>query len=90
MTDKLLENVDKKLKVLIKSRKQTLFDGDALAITSNNEDGVFDILPHHANFITMIKDFVVVKTQNEDQKFEVKRGVLEVSGNNVSLYLTVI
>ena len=87
--ESLLENLDTKLKVLIKTRKETLYDGEAVAVTSNNEDGVFDILPHHANFITMVKDFVFVKTQNGDQKFDVKKGVLEVSSNNVTLYLTV-
>ena len=88
-TDSLLQNVHESLNVLIKSRKETLYDGSALALTSNNEDGVFDILPHHANFITMVKDFVVIKTPEEDKKFDIRRGVLRVSDNKVNLYLTV-
>jgi len=90
MTDPILQGVQDKLSVLIKSRKETLYDGEAITVTSNNDEGVFDILPHHANFITMVKDFVIVRTSDEEKKFEVKKGVLRVTDNKINLYLTVI
>lgn len=43
------------LKVKILSPTQTIFDGEALSVSSVNTDGTFDILPFHANFITLIK-----------------------------------
>ena len=42
------------ISVSIKNKKEQLFLGDAMSITSKNERGVFDILPYHVNFITLI------------------------------------
>jgi F0F1-type ATP synthase epsilon subunit len=79
-----------KIDVVVRSRSKTYFDGQASVITSTNETGIFDILPQHANFITMIQDFVnVVLPDGKEQKFEIKRGVLRVLGNKADIYLTV-
>lgn len=81
-------NNAKSLEVYIRSRKKDYFKGLASSITSINEKGEFDVLPLHANFITLIKDFIVIdkKTQAE-QKIEIKTGVLSVSSNKVDIYL---
>ncbi len=90
MIDKLLRNTDRNITVIVKSRKKTFFDGEALSISSSNEAGDFDILPHHANFITMVKDFVrVTKPDGSEEEFEAKKGVMRVYENHVDLYLTV-
>lgn len=90
MVDRLIENTDKNLTVIVKSRKKTFFDGEALSVSSNNDTGEFDVLPHHANFITMIKDFVrVTKPDGGSEEFEAKKGVMRVYEDHVDLYLTV-
>jgi len=43
------------LKVRILSPQQLIFQGEALSVSSVNSEGKFDILPMHANFITMVK-----------------------------------
>jgi F0F1-type ATP synthase epsilon subunit len=78
------------LSVLIKSRTKIFFDGRAQSLTSNNDKGVFDILPQHANFISIIKDFIIVdKGLKTEQKFTIKNGVLSVQSNKVDVYLDV-
>lgn len=78
------------LRVLIKSRTKVYFDGRAQSLTSNNDKGVFDVLPQHANFISIIKDFIIVdKGMTTEQKFTIKNGVLSVQANKVDIYLDV-
>lgn len=43
------------LQVKIISPTQTIFDGEAYSISSVNSLGKFDILPFHANFITLVQ-----------------------------------
>lgn len=44
------------LKVKVLSPNQILFQGLALSISSKNSFGNFDILPYHANFITLVQN----------------------------------
>lgn len=76
------------IKVNIKSRSKVFFDGNATSVTSLNDKGKFDVLPQHANFITLIKDYViVVKEDGEEEKFDIKTGVLKNINNDVAIYL---
>lgn len=43
------------LKVKILSPTQTIYDGEAVSVSSVNSLGKFDILPYHANFITLVQ-----------------------------------
>lgn len=43
------------LTVKIISPTQTIFDGEAYAVSSVNSSGKFDILPFHANFISLVQ-----------------------------------
>ena len=55
------------LKVRIVSPKETIFQGDVLSISSTNSKGPFDILPLHANFITLIEN-KPIKISTADKK----------------------
>lgn len=48
------------LNVKIMSPTQTIFDGQVLSISSTNSTGKFDILPYHANFITLVQEKPVI------------------------------
>ena len=66
------------------------FKGKAEAITSENRVGEFDILPGHANFISLIFNSLTIQTTSEEEKtFEFSRGVLEVTSNKVRVFLEV-
>lgn len=77
-----------KITVSIKNKKEQLFLGDASSVTSKNDDGVFDILPFHVNFITLIYDFIVIdRNQQTERRFEMENGVLYTLGNKIDIYI---
>ena len=78
------------LNVVVRSRSKTYFEGLAKVVSSKNDTGVFDVLPHHANFITLVNKFVTVTlADGGEQKFEIDKGVMRVFEDKVDIYLTV-
>ena len=78
------------IKVRIQSREKVLYDGVAYAVSSENDTGPFSILPYHANFITLLKNFISVKdTEGFETRFPVDNGVLRVERNYVEVFLGV-
>lgn len=76
-----------KLKVYVKSRNETLFDGEAVSVTSSNDVGEFDVLWRHANFVTLIKKHIVIdKGLPTEKKFDIEKGLLCVYANEVQVY----
>ena len=64
------------------------FSGKAKAVSSKNKVGDFDILPHHSNFVTVIRESLVIQKKDGDQlEYEFDRGVLKVSDNEVEIFL---
>jgi F0F1-type ATP synthase epsilon subunit len=77
-----------KLQVVIKSREKELYNDYASSVTSLNATGVFDILGQHANFITLIKSYIVVdEGLPTRQEFKLDRGVIRVNSDVVTAYL---
>lgn len=74
--------------VTIKSRKETLFEGSAFSVTSQNEGGFFDILPFHTNYVTLVKDFVVLdKGLATEKNIQLDKGIVTVTSNIVRVYV---
>ncbi len=64
------------------------FEGQAEAVSSQNKLGKFDILPGHANFITLIFKNLVIHTPDKKKiTYQFERGVLETSENKVKVFL---
>jgi F0F1-type ATP synthase epsilon subunit len=77
-----------KLTVNIKSRTNSYYNGSASSLTSVNDTGEFDVLPFHANFITIIRDFITIdKGLTTEKKIEIKSAVLSVIGDRVDGYV---
>ncbi|MDO8429729.1 MAG: hypothetical protein Q7S88_03805 [Candidatus Daviesbacteria bacterium] len=76
------------LEVKIASPKGIIYQGQALAVSSKNSQGNFDILPLHANFITLIKEvpLVVLDTNKKKQTFNPKLAIIYVGDNKVNIY----
>lgn len=69
-------------------KKEVFFEGEAEVVSSKNQLGIFDILPQHANFITLIFDELSILTpKGEKFVYRFKRGVLEVMKNKVNVFL---
>ena len=64
------------------------FLGKATAVSSENKVGKFDILPEHTNFITLIFNKLTIHTLDKKKlEYKFSRGVLEVSENQVRIFL---
>lgn len=76
------------LKLRIISPKQTIYDGMVFSVSSVNSAGKFDILPSHANFITLIegKPIVVKKVSGEILNFNFPLAIIYTQQNIVSIY----
>jgi F0F1-type ATP synthase epsilon subunit len=78
----------KELSIKVLSSTKKLFDGRANAISSFNKVGPFDVLPMHENFISLIKDKVVIlKSDGQKQEIPFERGLMEVSDNAVNVFV---
>jgi len=78
------------LTVVIRNKEKILYSGQAAAVTSINDKGVFDVLPQHESFISLIKDKVMVrKNPQEKQEFPIENGILRVYKDKVYIYLNI-
>ena len=76
------------ISLVIKNKEGTLFEGLARALTSYNERGIFDVLPLHENFISVIRDFIrIYKTDGTNQDMKITTGVVKVFQNKVNVYV---
>lgn len=68
--------------------KSTIFEDDILALSSKNTQGPFDILGHHANFVTFIEGapIVVTKTDKTKETFTFSNAILYCTNDNVTIY----
>lgn len=90
MNMSITKSTSSPLHVYTRDKKKTFFKGDAFSLTSVNDKGVFDVLPEHANFISLIKDYVIVdKGKPQEIKIMISSGVLKVARNQVDIFLDV-
>jgi F0F1-type ATP synthase epsilon subunit len=76
------------LQVRILSPKKMIFLGQADALSSMNSTGKFDILPQHANFITLVKNkpIVVTTKDGQQQSFTFNLAIVLAINNAVTVY----
>lgn len=68
--------------------KEVFFEGEAFSVSSQNRLGNFDVLPKHANFISLIfNKLTIALPSGETLNYQFKRGVLEVRKNEVRIFL---
>lgn len=78
----------KELAVSIVSADEMVFEGTVYMLTSINKDGEFDVLPLHTNFITLIRDTIILHQTNKEKKeITITNGVLKVAENRVNIIL---
>jgi F-type H+-transporting ATPase subunit beta len=86
MTKNDYENT--KLYVIVRSKDGVLFSDDVFSVTSKNEKGVFDILPYHENFISLISDFIITdKNTSDERRFNIEKGILYMIENKINIYV---
>ncbi len=76
------------LHIRIISPQELILDAQAKSVSSKNSQGSFDILPQHANFITMVeKAPILVRVKDQKtQKFDFPMAIILATDNQVSIY----
>ncbi len=67
---------------------ETNFEVKAKAVSAENKIGKLDFLPGHANLMSVVhKSIIVYTADGQTNVYFFERGIVEVSGNNVQLFL---
>ncbi len=76
------------LHVRINSPDKVIWEGEAESVSSINSQGPFDVLPYHANFITIVENKPLrIKTEKEKVEFTYQRAIIYIHSNTVSIYV---
>lgn len=77
------------LKVIARSPFHVYYEGGAKSVTAENKVGVFDILPEHADFFSMLIPCEVIidtSSSSEPITFDISNGIMTVRDNEVMLF----
>jgi F-type H+-transporting ATPase subunit epsilon len=78
------------LRVKITSPQKVIWEGQADSVSSENTNGPFDILPMHANFITIIENKPIkVSVSGKIEEYSYPRSVLFTQNNTVLIYTNI-
>jgi len=77
------------IKTILTSPEAVVWEGEALTITSENSEGLFDLYPDHARFMTLLEDVDVTirLLEGEEQIFHVEKAVLLFEDATAKVYL---
>ena len=82
--------MDTLLSIHIKSPEKTIWEGKGEWISSVNSQGPFDILPMHANFITVVENqSIKVKTGGKIIEHKFDHAVIYNHNNNISIFVNI-
>ena len=77
-----------KLHLRVLTRGEMLYEGDVTSLSSVNELGKFDVLIEHANFISMVKDYLIIREKvGRELKLKISQGILRVNLDRANVYL---
>jgi F0F1-type ATP synthase epsilon subunit len=80
-----------KIHLTIRNRIRVLFDDDVKAVTSKNDTGIFDVLPEHSNFISLITSPLIIrKLDGQKQEITFNNGLIKVKENTVHCYIDLL
>ena len=81
-------NQDIKLLLTVRNREQVLINEEVKSISSFNDKGVFDVLPEHTNFISLIHRFIAVRRINgETLQIRLENGIMRVYREKIDVFL---
>jgi len=85
----LINSMDgnKSIHVVIKDKNGLILEDDVTAVSSYNDKGIFDVLPLHTNFITLIREKITIHKKAETKDIMLRVGLMKVDANNINIYL---
>lgn len=70
------------------TRDEVIYEGEVKSITSYNKVGTFDVLPIHANFISLLQNTVILnKLDGTTQTINLNDGVIRVVEGRAEIFL---
>ena len=77
------------IKVILTSPESIVWQGEATTVTSTNSEGLFDLYPDHARFMTLLEnvDLVVRLPDGEEEVFAIDKAVLLFADATANVYL---
>lgn len=81
---------DMTIHLKVSSPWKVLWEGEVVAISGSNADGVFDVLPDHERFLTIVSDtpIEIETTTGNRQTFTLAEALLVCVDNTAHLYTT--
>ena len=78
------------VKVTVKNKDQTLYQGKVVSLSSVNDKGQFDVLPEHTNFISLIKDKLIIRELGKvPQEIKLNQAIMRVLTGKVDIFIGV-
>ena len=79
------------MQVKVHSPFREYYNGPATSLTAENATGVFDILPHHHNFISLLMpcELIIRTPSAEDLKVRISGGVCHVKADRATIFLDI-
>ena len=75
----------------VRNRQGLVFEGQVKAVSSINKKGVFDVLPHHANFVCTIQKYLTLhRSDGQVVDIKVESGIMEVHRDQVLVFLGIV
>ena len=76
------------LHLTIHAREGVVMDADVTSVSSGNDQGVFDVLSRHTNFISLLSLPLTIKmTDGSTQTFPAENAIMKVVENKVDVYV---
>jgi ATP synthase delta/epsilon subunit-like protein len=80
-----------KIHVTVRNRTMILFSDDVKSVTSRNDSGLFDVLPEHSNFISLITSPLIIgKMDGSKKELTFSNGIIKVKDNAVYCYIDLL
>lgn len=79
------------LQVKVFSQFRTFFEGTAQSFSATNKTGPFDILPGHANFLSLLQAGTIslIRAGDHQEQMQIERGIIHVNNDSVTVFLDV-
>jgi F0F1-type ATP synthase epsilon subunit len=76
------------IKLKVRDAENIIFDGEVDRISSYNEVGRFDVYPMHANFISIIRqELILYKNGQKLKQLKIEQAILKVKKDIASIFL---
>lgn len=80
----------KQLNVIARAPFEVYYEGPAESVTATNRVGLFDVLPGHADFFSVLNPGeVIIETSSNPISFDITNGILTARDNEVYLFVNI-